>query len=176
MFDWAVLHAVLEYQLGDNSWQVLQTWGDVEASSPLSDLGVLVLPQLLAVVQHHRGALVRHAKLVGVHRHTGHPFHTEVKGGDWVPQLASKGQDKAPQTGVHVQQEVASPCHLHMKLPLSRMTTTMTGLLVTFLSCNENATMTGLLASVEIEIHAMRQHHSETIAGSRCSNHLCCRA
>ena len=50
----------------DNSWQVLQTWRDVEASSPLSDLGVLLLPQLLSVVQHHRGALVRHAKLVGV--------------------------------------------------------------------------------------------------------------
>ncbi len=69
----------------------MQTWRDVEASGPLSDLGVLVLAQLLAVVQHHRGALVRHAKLVGVHRHAGHPLHAEVKGGDGVPQLAGKG-------------------------------------------------------------------------------------
>ncbi len=45
------------------------------------DLGVLLLAQLLAEVQHNRGALVRHAKLVGVHRHTGHPLYNEVKGG-----------------------------------------------------------------------------------------------
>ena len=114
--------------------QVMQTWRDVEASSPLSDLGVLVLPQLLAVVQHHRGALVRHAKLVGVHRHAGHPLHTEVKGGDGVPQLAGKGQDKAPQTGIHMQQEVVPPCHLHMKLLISCMSTTMTGLSATIVS------------------------------------------
>ena len=71
------------------------TWGDVQAPSPLSDLGVLELPELLGVLQHHRGALVGHAKLVGVHRHAGHPPHAEVKRGDGVPQLASKGQDEA---------------------------------------------------------------------------------
>ena len=50
MFDWALLHDVLEYQVGEISWQVVQTWRDVEASGPLCDLGVLVLTQLLAVV------------------------------------------------------------------------------------------------------------------------------
>ena len=43
------------------------TWGDIQATGPFSDLGVLVLAQLLVMVQHNRGALVCHAKLVGVH-------------------------------------------------------------------------------------------------------------
>ncbi len=153
MFDWALLHDVLGYQVGEISWQVVQTWRDVEASGPLSDLGVLVLTQLLAVVQHHRGAFVRHAKLVGVHRHAGHPLHTEVKGGNGVPQLASKGQDKAPQTGVHMQQEVIPPCHLHIS---------------TYVPCDETAIMTGLLAKLS---HAMRGHHIVTIVGSRGALH-----
>ncbi len=34
----------------NSPWHVVQTWRDVQASGPLSDLGVLVLPQLLAVV------------------------------------------------------------------------------------------------------------------------------
>ena len=74
----SIVHGLHE---GETSWQVVRAWRDVEAPGPLSDLGVLVLPQLLAVVQHHRGPLVRHAKLVGVHRHTGHPLHTKVRGG-----------------------------------------------------------------------------------------------
>ncbi len=133
LFDWDLSNDILGYvihalpvrklHVRDNSWQGMQTWRDVEVSSPLSDFGVLVLPQLLAVVQHHRGALVHHAKLVGIHRHTGHPLHTGVKGGNGVPQLAGKGQDKAPQTGVHMQQEVVPPCHLHMKLTVSCRTT-----------------------------------------------------
>jgi len=133
--------------VGENPWQVLRTWRDVEASGPLSDLGVLVLPQLLAVVQHHRGALVRHAKLVGVHRHTGHPLHAEVKGRNGVPQLAGKGQDKAPQAGIHVQQDVVPPCHLHMQLPVSCMIA-MTGLLATVVPRIEATIMTGLLATI----------------------------
>lgn len=80
--------------LRQNRMDGVNTWGDVEASSPFCDLGVLVLPQLLVVVQHHGGALVRHAELVGVHRHAGHPLHAEVKGGDGVAQLAGKGQHK----------------------------------------------------------------------------------
>ena len=88
------------------------TWGDVKAASPLCDLGVLVLSQLLVVIQYHRGALVRHAKFVGVHRHAGHPPHTEVKRGDGVTQLASKGQDEASQAGIHMQQQVVAPGHL----------------------------------------------------------------
>ena len=157
-FDWARLHEVLEYQVKETSWQVVRTWRDVEASGPLSDLGVLVLPQLLAVVQHHRGPLVRHAKLVGVHRHAGHPPHTEVKGGDGIPQLAGKGQDKAPQTGVHVQQELVPPCHLHMQFPVSCMPTTMTGLLATVVPCSETAIMTGLLATLA-PCNARTSHH-----------------
>lgn len=54
-----------------------------------------------------------HAKLVGVHRHAGDPLHTEVEGGDGVPQLASEGQHEAPQAGVHMQQQVVAPGHLH---------------------------------------------------------------
>ena len=90
---------------------MLQTYGDVEASSPLIDLGVLVLPQLLAVVQHHRGALVRHAKLVGVHRYTGHPLHTEVKRGNGVPQLAGKGKGTASHPCRTVGCAFLSPVH-----------------------------------------------------------------
>ena len=66
---------------------------------------------------------MRHVKLVGVRRHAGQPLHTEVNAGDGVAQLAGKGQDKAPQTGVHMQQEFVLPCHLHMKLPMSCSTT-----------------------------------------------------
>ena len=59
--------------------------------------------QPLAEVQHHRGAPVRHAKLVRVHRRTATPFIKKSKGGR-CPQLAGKGQDKAPQAGIHAEQ------------------------------------------------------------------------
>ena len=88
------------------------TWGNVEAAAPLGDAGVLEAAQVLVVVQHHRSALVGHAKFVGVHRHAGHPRNGKVKGRDGVPQLAGKGEHKAAQAGVHVAQHAGSLSHL----------------------------------------------------------------
>ena len=67
-------------------------------SSPLSDLGILVVLQLLAVVTHHRGALVRHAKLVNLHRRTVTALliKSEGGGGHAVPACGLRPPSRHP--------------------------------------------------------------------------------
>ena len=90
------------------------TGGYVEAAAPLCYAGVLVAADGRAGVQHHAGALVGHAKLVGVHAHAGDARDGEVEGRHFVAGCARKGQHKAAQACVHVAAHPAPPCQLCM--------------------------------------------------------------
>ena len=93
-------------------WVKAQTWRDVQAARPLSDLRELVFADVPATVQDDAGALVGHAELVGVDGHAGHAWDREVEGGNGVAQLASEGQHEAPQAGIAVEAHAVPPRHL----------------------------------------------------------------